>query len=278
MKKKLVKIDEALSKKEFELFLRQKYDKRNAILSVYAGAGGDDAEDWAVILLRMYKKYSQRKGLRFRILQESLGQPGPEGRIGIKQASLEIIGQYAYGLLKKESGVHRLVRISPFSNKQLRHTSFALVEVLPEFSKIDEDDIKIDPKDLKIEMFRSSGPGGQNVNRRETAVRVIYLPLNLSVSSQSQRSQFQNRETALKILYAKLYKLLLERKTKEIKELKGKYISPEWGHQIRSYVLYPYRLVKDRRTKVETRETDKVLDGNIDEFIEAEIKKNDIIF
>lgn len=258
--------------------MNQKYDKRNAILSVSSGAGGDDAENWTSLLLRMYQRYAQKKGFKVVLLQESLGQVGPEGKAGIKQATIEIKGKYAYGIFKKESGVHRLVRISPFSAKKLRHTSFALVEVLPELSKADEESIKIKNEDLKFEYFRASGPGGQNVNKRQTAVRVVYLPLNLSVSSQNQRSQFQNREAALKILYAKLYRFLEIQKEKEIKNLKGKYVSPEWGHQIRSYVLYPYKLIKDKRTNIESRDVDKVLDGDLDKFIEAEIKTNDIIF
>ena len=278
MRDKLSKLAQVISKSEFKIFLNQKYDKKNAILSVSSGAGGSDAEDWTAVLLRMYQRYSQRKGFKTNLLQENFGQAGPEGRTGIKQATIEIKGKYAYGILKKESGVHRLVRISPFSAKQLRHTSFALVEILPEFSKIDEEGIKIKPEDLKFESFRASGPGGQNVNRRETAVRVTYLPFNLSISSQNQRSQFQNRESALKILYAKLYKLLEARKEKEIKHLKGKYVSPEWGHQIRSYVLYPYKLVKDKRTKIETSSINAVLNGDLDKFIEVEIKTNDIIF
>ena len=278
MKDKLDGLARIISKEEVQIFLNQKYDKKNALLSISSGAGGNDAEDWAALLLRMYQRYAQKKGFRVNLLSESLGQPGPEGRTGIKQVMVEIKGKYAYGVLKKESGVHRLVRISPFSSKKLRHTSFALVEVLPEFSKIDEESIKIKPENLKFETFRSSGPGGQNVNRRETAVRVTYLPLNLSVSSQSQRSQFQNRESTLRILYAKLFKLLETKKEKEISSLKGKYVSPEWGHQIRSYVLYPYKLVKDKRTKVETNRINDVLDGDLDKFIDAEIKTNDVIF
>ena len=278
IKDKLLKLTRLIFKEEIQIFLNHKYDKKNAILSVSSGAGGNDAEDWAALLLRMYQRYAQKKGFQINLLGESFGQSGPEGRVGVKQATIEIKGKYAYGIFKKESGVHRLVRISPFSSKKLRHTSFALVEVLPEFSKVDEESIKIKPEDLKFEMFKSSGPGGQNVNRRETAVRVTYLPLNLSVSSQSQRSQYQNRESALRILYAKLFKLLEAKKEKEISNLKGKYVSPEWGHQIRSYVLYPYKLVKDKRTKVETNQINDVLDGDLDKFIDAEIKTNDVIF
>ena len=207
-------------------------------------------------------------------MHQSFGEGGgPEGRIGTKQVSLEIQGNFAYGFLKKESGVHRLVRISPFSPKQLRHTSFALVEVLPEIGKTEESEIKIKPEDLKLETFRASGPGGQYVNRRESAVRITHLPTGIVVSCQSERLQGVNREKAMKILVAKLYQLKEKESQKELKKIKGEQISASWGNQIRSYVLHPYKMVKDLRTGVETADVESVLDGNLDEFIEAEIKR-----
>ncbi len=239
-------------------------------MSISAGAGGKDSQDWATMLLRMYERFSQRKGFKTKILDQSFGEGGgPEGRIGVKSVILKIEGNYVFGFLKKESGVHRLVRISPFSSQSLRHTSFALVEVLPEIPKTEE--IKIRPEDLKLETFRSSGPGGQNVQKRETAVRIIHLPTNISVSCQSERLQGQNREEAMKILIAKLYALKEREKEKELKKIKSEIPSTSWGNQIRSYVLHPYKLVKDLRTNVETSAIEKVLDGNLDEFIEAEI-------
>ena len=225
------------------------------------------------MLQRMYERYCQRKGYKTEVLHQSFGEPGgPEGRIGTKQVSLEIKGNYAYGFLKKENGVHRLVRISPFSPKALRHTSFALVEVLPELPKIEESEIKIKPEELKIDYYRASGPGGQYVNKRETAFRITHLPTGIIASCQSERLQGMNREKALKILMAKLHQLKTERAEKELKEIKGGIISASWGNQIRSYVLHPYKMVKDLRTNIETPEVEKVLDGNLDQFIEAEIK------
>jgi len=225
------------------------------------------------MLQRMYERYCQRKGYKTEVLHQSFGEGGgPEGRIGTKQVSLEIKGNYAYGFLKKENGVHRLVRISPFSPKALRHTSFALVEVLPELPKIEESEIKIKPEELKIDYYRASGPGGQYVNKRETAVRITHLPTGIIASCQSERLQGMNREKALKILMAKLHQLKTERAEKELKEIKGGIISASWGNQIRSYVLHPYKMVKDLRTSIETSEVEAVLDGDLDQFIEAEIK------
>ena len=221
----------------------------------------------------MFQRYTERKGFGLKILNQSFGEAGgPEGRIGTKSAVLEIKGKYAYGLLKKETGVHRLVRQSPFSAKKLRHTSFALIEVLPEIGKDAQKEIIIKDEDLKMDVFRSSGPGGQNVNKRETAVRITHLPTGIVVSSQSERQQGLNREKAMNIIYAKLYKLKEEEKAKELKEFKGDNISASWGNQIRSYVLHPYKMVKDLRTNVETSNAEAVLDGDLDQFIEAETK------
>jgi len=266
-------VEEDLKKMELRVFLPGKYDQGNAILSIYAGAGGQDAQDWATMLLRMYERYSVFKGFKTKILHQSFGEAGgPEGRIGIKQATLEIRAKYAYGFLKKETGVHRLVRISPFSTQKLRHTSFALVEVLPEI-KTEKSEIKVRPEDLKIEFYRASGPGGQYVNKRETSVRISHLPTGLTVSCQSERLQGENRKRAQEVLLSKLYQMREEEKKKEISKIKNKRVSIEWGNQIRSYVLHPYKLVKDLRTNVETSKVEEVLDGKLDEFIEVEIKE-----
>lgn len=269
-----IETEEDLRKMEIRTFLSGKYDQGNAILSVYAGAGGQDAQDWATILLRMYERHSAFKGFKTKILHQSFGEAGgPEGRIGTKQVTSEIRGKYAYGFLKKESGVHRLVRISPFSTQKLRHTSFALVEVLPEI-KVEESEIKIRQEELKIDFYRASGPGGQYVNKRETSVRITHLPTGLTVSCQSERLQGENRKRAESLLLSKLYQMREEEQKKEISEIKNKKVSIEWGNQIRSYVLHPYKLVKDLRTNVETSKVEEVLDGKLDEFIEDEIKEN----
>lgn len=262
-------------KKDFDgqyvkTFLSGKYDAGSALLFVYSGAGGVDAQDWAGMLLKMYQKYCEANGSDFVLLDKSLGEQN-----GVKSAVAEISGRFAYGYLKGEAGVHRLVRISPFSAKALRHTSFALVDVLPEIEKSAAKKIEINPKDLRVDTFRSSGPGGQNVNKLETAVRVTHIPTNLVVAVQSERSQAQNKEKAMQVLQSRLLKLMEENKVKEVSELRGDIASKsiEWGSQIRSYVLNPYKLVKDHRTGVETSQPEKVLDGGLDEFIEAEISR-----
>jgi len=271
LEKGIEEFEEKFKKEEFRIFLSGKYDRGAAILSIYAGTGGQDAQDWATMLLRMYERYCSLKGFSTRILHQSFGEAGgPEGRIGTKSAFLEIKGPYAYGLLKKETGVHRLVRISPFSAKSLRHTSFALVEVLPIIEK--EDEIEIKPDDLKIEFYRASGPGGQNVNKRETSVRITHLSTGLIVACQSERTQGDNRKKAMQILLAKIYQFQQETKKKELSEIKGKKISASWGNQIRSYVVQPYRLVKDLRSGVETSDIEGVFNGNLERFIEAELK------
>ena len=261
-----------IEKEEFKVFLSGKYDKGNVLLSIYSGAGGQDAQDWATMLLRMYQRYCEARGFKVKTISQSFGGIGAEGRVGTKSATIEIKGNYAYGFIRGENGVHRLVRISPFSAQKLRHTSFALVEVLPEISKEVEKEIKIKSEDLKIDFYRASGPGGQYVNRRETAVRITHLPTGIQVACQSERLQGQNREKAMKVLYAKLYKLKEREEKKELAKIKGKPVSIEWGSQIRSYVLHPYHLVKDLRTEVETSDVESVLDGGLDRFIEAEIK------
>jgi len=278
-----IKTEEDLRKIEMRVFLSGEYDKNNAILLITAGAGGQDAQDWAAMLLRMYERYCQRKGYKAAVLHQSFGEGGgPEGRIGIKSATLEIKGPFAYGFFKKETGVHRLVRISPFSAKSLRHTSFVLVVILPGIEKEEEAEIKIKPEDLKIDFYRASGPGGQYVNKRETSVRITHLPTGLIVACQSERLQGLNREKAMKILAAKLHQLKRTAAEEELKKIKaaagraspagrGEKISASWGNQIRSYVLHPYKMAKDLRSGVETSDVEGVLDGNLDEFIEEQV-------
>ena len=243
-----------------------KYDKGSAIITIISGAGGDDAEDFSKMLLNMYLKYADKKNWSVSFVHEHKNDNG-----GYRNVSFEVEARGAYGTLKNEGGVHRLVRISPFNAKKLRHTSFSLVEVLPKFSKFEEKDFIIPEKDLKIEFARAGGPGGQNVNKRETAVRVVHIPTNIAVHASGERSQEQNRETAMSMLRAKIFKKAEEEKKsieESMKITKGTDI--EWGSQIRSYVLHPYKMVKDHRTLVETSQVDDVLDGNLDMFIEAE--------
>lgn len=244
-----------------------KYDKGDAVLSIYAGAGGDDAEDWARILFAMYGKFAEKKGWPIAILHHHKNETG-----GTKNVTFEVAGKNAYGQLKGESGVHRLVRISPFSAKKLRHTSFALVEVMPKL--VHKEDIEIKPEDIEVQFARSSGPGGQNVNKRETAVRITHQPTGITVHVESGRSQAQNRERALELLRSRLYQKKVSEEKKELQAFKlesGKGTA-EWGHQIRSYVFHPYKMVKDHRTNVETSNVDAVLNGELDKFIEAELK------
>ncbi len=275
LERKIKSLEEKIKEKEKLIFLSGKYDKKNALFSIFSGAGGQDAQDWTTMLLRMFQRYFDRKGFKAKILEQSFGEAGgPEGRIGTKSVTLEIKGNYAYGLLKKEGGVHRLVRISPFSAKSLRHTSFALAEVLPELESKDEKEIEIKPQDLKIEFSKSSGPGGQNVNKRETAIKITHIPTDISAECQSERMLGDNRQKAMKLLLSRIYRFREQNKQKELSEIKGKRVSAEWGNQIRSYVLHPYKLVKDLRTDYETSNVEAVLDGDLEEFIEAELKLN----
>ncbi len=242
-----------------------KYDKGNAILTIIAGAGGDDAEDFGAMLFEMYVKYINKKGWKVALVHENKNDHN-----GYRNISVEVSGKSAYGTLKRESGVHRLVRVSPFDAKKLRHTSFALVEILPKFSKMEDKDFVIPPADLKIEFSRSSGPGGQNVNKRETAVRIVHIPTGIAVHASNERSQESNRESAMSILRAKIFKRAEEEKKSVEDAMKLKNTEIEWGNQIRSYVLHPYKMVKDHRTEAETSNVDAVLEGDLDLFIEAE--------
>ncbi len=250
---------------EFKLSFASPYDLRNAILSIHAGAGGVESQDWAEMLLRMYLGWVEAHAYKVEILDRSSGDEA-----GLKSVTLEISGDYAYGYLKSEHGVHRLIRLSPYDSDHARHTSFALVEVMPEAEG--DVDIIIKPDDLRVEAYRSSGPGGQNVQKVSSAVRIIHVPSGLVVTSQTERSQHQNKEIALRILKARLFKLELAKREQEHAKLKGKFVSAEWGNQIRSYTLHPYRLVKDHRTSFETGNTDAVLNGDIDGFIKAYLR------
>lgn len=265
IEKNLEELKRKYRQEEIKVFLSGRYDKSNALLSVYAGAGGRDAQDWAAMVQRMYFRWANMRGFDVKILHEHFGEEG-----GIKNVTMEIKGKFAYGYLKKEHGVHRLVRISPFSSAQLRHTSFAFVDVMPEVEKADE--LKINPQDLIEETFRSSGPGGQNVNKRETAVRIHHKPTGLIVACQEERSQLQNREKAMQVLASKLLQMMEREHAEELSKLKGKKVEIEWGNQIRSYVLHPYKMAKDHRTDVETSQVEKVLEGELDEFIEADVR------
>lgn len=254
-----------IDQEETLVYLSGPYDKSNAVVTVYSGAGGTDAQDWVEMLLRMYLRYCEKRGFKARVLAVTAGQEA-----GLKNAIIEIKGKYAYGYLKRENGVHRLVRISPFSSQGLRHTSFALVEVLPELEDVSA--IEIRPQDIKTDTYKAGGPGGQYVNKTESAIRLTHLPTGLVTTSQAERSQGANKDRAMKLLYAKLQQRLDNEHKHTVAELKGGAIPIEWGHQIRSYVLNPYKMVKDHRTGYETTQAENVLEGNLGEFIEAELK------
>ncbi len=263
--KQTEELEKEFTSYEFYLFLNGPYDERSAIIALHAGTGGTEAQDWTEMLLRMYLRFAEKQSWKTRVIDESRG-----GEAGYKSVMVEIKGRYAYGYLKSEHGVHRLVRISPFDAEKMRHTSFALVEVMPELDESVE--FNLDPKDLRIDTFMSGGKGGQSVNTTYSAVRIVHIPTGITVSCQNERSQQQNKETALKVLKAKLLRLQEEQQAKERQELRGEYKSAEWGNQIRSYVLHPYHLVKDHRTEYETSDPETVLDGDLKSFSEAYLK------
>ncbi len=267
LEKEIVSLEKAIRKLELASFLTGEYDDKNAIVSIHAGQGGTEAMDWASMLYRMYLRYSERKGWETQTLDYTAGEEA-----GIKSVTFHVGGQYSYGYLKGEAGTHRLVRQSPFNADNLRQTSFALVEVLPELEEIDLPEVEIKEEDLDWQFFRASSQGGQNVQKVSSAVRLIHKPTGISVSAQSERFQEQNRKIALNLLRAKLWMLEKVRAEETKKGLKGEYRPASWGNQIRSYVLHPYKMVKDLRTGIETSNPEAVLDGEIDEFIEAELK------
>ena len=260
------KLEEKLSEYKIKSLLGGEYDKKNAILSIHAGQGGTEAMDWSSMLYRMYLRFCEKKGWGTKVIDMSTGEEA-----GIKSVTFQVEGIYAYGYLKRESGTHRLVRQSPFNADKLRQTSFSLVEVLPEFEDVDLPDIEINDEDLEWQFFRSSTQGGQNVQKVSTAVRVKHVPSGIVTTAQTERYQEQNRKIALNLLKAKLWVLEQERRDERAKEIKGEYRPASWGTQIRSYVLHPYKMVKDLRTEVETSNTESVLDGDLDEFIQAEL-------
>ncbi len=260
-------LQEELSRRELAALLSGPYDRDNAFLAIHAGAGGTDAQDWAAMLQRMYLRWAERRSYQAEILDTTEGEEA-----GIKSTTLAINGEYAFGYLRAEKGVHRLVRLSPFDSAHRRHTSFALVEAYPQVER--DDEIIINPSDLRIDTFRSAGAGGQNVQKNETAIRIAHLPTGIVVTCQNERSQTQNRENAMRVLRARLLDLQRRQQEEELARLKGEHIKAEWGSQIRSYVLHPYQMVKDHRTEVETPNTAAVLGGEIDTFIEAYLRSS----
>jgi len=261
-------LENELEKRSFTAMLSGSYDAGDALLAIHAGAGGTDSQDWAAMLMRMYLRWAERNGYKSEILDSSEGEEA-----GIKSATISISGKYAYGYLRSEKGVHRLVRLSPFDAAHRRHTSFTLVEVLPQVA-FDSPEVQIDPADLKIDVFRSSGAGGQNVQKNATAIRITHIPSGIVVTCQNERSQSQNREFAMRILRSRLLEIKKAEKDEEIAVLRGEYTKAEWGSQIRSYVIHPYQMVKDHRTDHETGNTLAVLDGELEEFMEAYLRKD----
>ena len=266
IKEQAKKLLDKINEKEILVFLSGEHDRGGAILSIFAGTGGTDAQDWAEMLLRMYLRFVEKNGFKSKIIQKSDGEEA-----GIKSVDLEIKGEFAYGFLKCESGVHRLVRLSPFNAKNLRQTSFAQVSAVPIIEGNEK--VKIDPKEIRVDVFRSGGAGGQSVNTTDSAVRVTHLPSGITVSCQNERSQLQNKETCFKILRGKLFEKKTQEEEKKLRTEKGEHKETSWGNQIRSYVLHPYKMVKDLRSKIETNDVEKVLDGDLKEFIETELRR-----
>ena len=262
----LVAIEGQVLELERLAYFSGRYDRHSAVINFYAGAGGDDAQDWTEMLMKMYLGWAEKHNYQIRVADQSRGAIA-----GIKSASIEIDGNYIYGLLKGENGVHRLVRQSPFNAKSLRQTSFSLVEIMPLIENKSE--VEIDEKDLKIDTYRSSGKGGQGVNTTDSAVRITHLPTGITATCQNERSQLQNKEAAMKVLRSRLAKMLEDQHIEKINDLRGEQAEPEWGSQIRSYVLHPYKMVKDHRNGFESKDPDKVLAGEIDAFLDAEIKE-----
>ena len=262
VEKQFLELKKEFEALEFKSLLSGEYDKNDVILAIRSGAGGVDAQDWAEMLERMYLKWSQINGFKSTIVEQTKGTEA-----GIKSATLEISGPYAYGYLQSEAGVHRLVRLSPFNSDNLRQTSFAIVEIMPVIEEIAE--VVINPQDLVIDTYRASGAGGQHVNTTDSAVRITHTPTNIVVTCQSERSQLQNKEQAMKVLKARIHQRYLEEQKAEKEKLRGEYKSAEWGSQIRSYVVHPYKMVKDHRTKFETSDAEKVLEGELQGFMES---------
>ncbi len=254
-----------IGQREVAALLSGPYDRDDAILAIHAGAGGTDSQDWAAMLQRMYLRWAEKRDYKTEILDQTGGEEA-----GIKSATIAINGEFAYGYLKAEKGVHRLVRLSPFDSAHRRHTSFALIEAYPQVQR--DDDLVINPSDLRIDTFRSAGAGGQNVQKNETAIRITHLPTGIVVTCQNERSQTQNKENALRVLRARLLDLRRQQQEEEMAQIKGEHVKAEWGSQIRSYVLHPYQMVKDHRTDQETANTGAVLDGDLDAFIEAYLR------
>jgi peptide chain release factor 2 len=260
-------IEKELEKRSFTAMLSGRYDADDAILAIHAGAGGTDSQDWAAMLERMYLRWAENNDYETEILDMTEGEEA-----GIKSVTISVSGRYAYGYLRSEKGVHRLVRLSPFDSAHRRHTSFALLEVLPQIA-LDDPDVEVDPNDLKIDVYRSSGAGGQNVQKNATAIRITHIPTGIVVTCQNERSQMQNRENAMRVLRARLLEIKQAEKDEEVAVLRGEYTKAEWGSQIRSYVLHPYQMVKDHRTGYETGNAQAVLDGELDGFMESYLRQ-----
>jgi peptide chain release factor 2 len=267
LEKETATLEADLDKRSFTTMLSGKYDDDDALLAIHAGAGGTDSQDWAAMLERMYLRWADARGFKTDILDRTEGEEA-----GLKSVTIAINGKYAFGYLRSEKGVHRLVRLSPFDAAHRRHTSFALVEILPQVA-MDDTEVEINSNDIKMDVFRSSGAGGQNVQKNATAVRITHIPTGIVVTCQNERSQLQNRENALRVLRARLLEIKHAEKEQEIAVLRGEYTKAEWGSQIRSYVLHPYQMVKDHRTEYETGNTQAVLDGDLDAFMEAYLRK-----